>query len=386
MTRVSATPPQSRGADGPDDAGRPVPPENGDAPSETAPYALAQLASLSSLSERTIRFYQAEGLLPAPTRQGRDARYDDGHLERLRIIGELQDRGFTLKSIRQLLDRLPADRAVVEWLGIHDLLSEPWSEERPRLLTRHELDEALASRPPGALATLERTGYLARQGATDTWIAPIPSLLDLALRLQDAGVDIDVSGAALTVLRRSLNKAAGEIAKRLLGRAGDGGVQDMSPAQLADALALLRPFLRQAAASLFTDELDRVLRERLPERSLTDHRQPRGAAMSRVRIHNFSISLDGFATGEGQASTPRSVTPGIGSTSGCSPPGSPAASPRRAGRHRGSSITRWPTDTDPGSVRRSWAPASSALRAGRTTRNGAGGGATTHRSTRRRTS
>src|SRR5215217_7232807 len=26
-----------------------------------------------------------------------------------------------------------------------------------------------------------------------------------------------------------------------------------------------------------------------------------GAAMSRVRVHNFSISLDGFATGEGQA-------------------------------------------------------------------------------------
>src|ERR671929_84486 len=26
-----------------------------------------------------------------------------------------------------------------------------------------------------------------------------------------------------------------------------------------------------------------------------------GAAMSRVRVHNFSISLDGFGTGEGQA-------------------------------------------------------------------------------------
>ncbi|MEO5678544.1 MAG: hypothetical protein ABIS47_02640, partial [Acidimicrobiales bacterium] len=27
--------------------------------------------------------------------------------------------------------------------------------------------------------------------------------------------------------------------------------------------------------------------------SPTDHHQPEGAAMSRVRIHNFSISLDG---------------------------------------------------------------------------------------------
>jgi hypothetical protein len=34
---------------------------------------------------------------------------------------------------------------------------------------------------------------------------------------------------------------------------------------------------------------------------LTDHHRPTGAAMSRVRIHNLSVSLDGFATGEGQA-------------------------------------------------------------------------------------
>jgi len=47
--------------------------------------------------------------------------------------------------------------------------------------------------------------------------------------------------------------------------------------------------------------------------------------MSRVRIHNFSISLDGFATGEGRPSTRRSAMPGIGSTSGCSPLGSAAA-------------------------------------------------------------
>src|SRR4051794_6717686 len=36
----------------------------------------------------------------------------------------------------------------------------------------------------------------------------------------------------------------------------------------------------------------------------TDHHQHpplQGAAMSRVRVHNFSVPLDGFATGEGQA-------------------------------------------------------------------------------------
>src|SRR5207342_1809683 len=40
---------------------------------------------------------------------------------------------------------------------------------------------------------------------------------------------------------------------------------------------------------------------RSPSRGDLNPTTPEGAAMSRVRVHNFSISLDGFATGEGQA-------------------------------------------------------------------------------------
>jgi hypothetical protein len=40
--------------------------------------------------------------------------------------------------------------------------------------------------------------------------------------------------------------------------------------------------------------------------------------MSLVRVHNFSISLDGFGTGEGQTRDAHLVTPGIGCTNGCS--------------------------------------------------------------------
>ena len=50
------------------------------------------------------------------------------------------------------------------------------------------------------------------------------------------------------------------------------------------------------------------------------------AAMSQVRVHNFSISLDGFGTGEGLTFDARSATPAIVCTSGCSPPSSGARS------------------------------------------------------------
>jgi len=104
--------------------------------------------------------------------------------------------------------------------------------------------------------------------------------------------------------------------------------------------------------------------------------------MTRTRIHNLSISLDGFATGEGSAPMLPWGTPANGSTSGCSPPASARRSwalPRAAR----APTMQSPASTSRGSVRRSWARASSARRAGRTTPTGRDGGVPTRRSTHR---
>ena len=81
-------------------------------------YGLAELAARSGVAPRTIRFYQSQGLLPKPRRHGRDARYDDGHEERLRLVAELQDRGLTLGAIRDLVGREGKETlSVADWLG-----------------------------------------------------------------------------------------------------------------------------------------------------------------------------------------------------------------------------------------------------------------------------
>src|ERR1700681_2415860 len=48
-----------------------------------------ELAHLSALPSRTIRFYNTQGLLPPPVMQGRVAYYDDEHLVVLNIIKQL---------------------------------------------------------------------------------------------------------------------------------------------------------------------------------------------------------------------------------------------------------------------------------------------------------
>jgi DNA-binding transcriptional MerR regulator len=66
-------------------------------------YSLQELAQLTGIPGRTIRFYIAEGLLEGPLTQGSRASYSDQHLSKLRTIRDLQARGLSLRSIRSQL-------------------------------------------------------------------------------------------------------------------------------------------------------------------------------------------------------------------------------------------------------------------------------------------
>ncbi len=70
-------------------------------------YEVADLAAAAGVSIDTVRFYQTGGLLPLPGRSGRKAVYTAEHLERLRLIRSMADKGLSLKAIRLLLDRHP---------------------------------------------------------------------------------------------------------------------------------------------------------------------------------------------------------------------------------------------------------------------------------------
>ena len=64
---------------------------------------LAELAELSGLPARTIRFYISRGLLEGPSKAGRGAVYRAAHLERLERIQQLQAEGRSLTEIAPLL-------------------------------------------------------------------------------------------------------------------------------------------------------------------------------------------------------------------------------------------------------------------------------------------
>ena len=76
-------------------------------PDDASSFSLDELASEADVTPRTIRYYIAEGLLPPPDSPGRNARYSQEHLDRLRLIASMKDRYLPLKEIRRTLASMP---------------------------------------------------------------------------------------------------------------------------------------------------------------------------------------------------------------------------------------------------------------------------------------
>ncbi len=123
-------------------------------------YSAAELTQAVGLSIDTIRYYQSLGILQSPERRGRNAVYGEAHLERLRVIRSMADRGLSLKVIATVLERDgkdDSDRALLA------ALQEESAEPR---LSSAELSLRLGI-PRSLLRSIEKTGLAEAQEGED---------------------------------------------------------------------------------------------------------------------------------------------------------------------------------------------------------------------------
>ena len=226
-------------------------PTDNDSPVE---YTIDELAAVSRVPSRTIRFYQSEGALPKPVIKGRVAFYGPAHVERLAQITVLQDRGLQIKAIRDVLNRAEAGEfSVQEWLGSHDQLSTPWAGERPKVVTEGELQAELSGRRPGLIGDLIRIGALERKG--DAYLVESPSLFSLALRLEAVGMPLETVKGTFGLLNKHLSRLSDDLVSFFVKNAdalGDDADQ---------AYAELRPVSLEAVRIVFAREMERTLRK-----------------------------------------------------------------------------------------------------------------------------
>jgi DNA-binding transcriptional MerR regulator len=231
-------------------------------PEEDAPaYTIDELAAHTGIPSRTIRFYQSSGVLPAPDKRGRIAYYGARHVERLELIGKMQDRGLRMRAIKGLVEQIDSGEvALNEWLGLEDQLSSAWVDDAPKVVTRAQLDELIGARRPGFLADLVRGGLIENQ-TEDAWLVKSPGLLHVALQLEDAGVTVEVATRASEILQKHLSKAARELAGFFAERAGDGFGKDDSVTGISDAYQRLRSVGLESVRLIFAREMEQVLRK-----------------------------------------------------------------------------------------------------------------------------
>ena len=231
--------------------------DEGESPSLT----LEELAESTGVPPRTIRYYQAEKLLQKPARDANDARvarYGTDHSERLRLIGELRDRGLKLPAIRTLLNEGDSSIRIVDWLGLDDSLRGSWSHDAPQIIGREELTEKLTDTPAGTQAQLEDARLVFRHGTA--WLVPNPNLLDLTVGLIAQGIRAELVLEAGAILQKQLSTAANELIELFVTALsegfGHGYGQGTDPAALVNTL---RPMAGEAARMIFGQQLQRAI-------------------------------------------------------------------------------------------------------------------------------
>jgi DNA-binding transcriptional MerR regulator len=228
-----------------------------------------ELATEAGTTSRNVRAYQARGLLPAPELVGRTGYYDEEHLHRLRLIDELQQRGFSLEAIRQTLDIWSTGGDLGNLLGFQHLLTAPLTDEQPVTFTVDQLAERfpeIVERPDLMERALE-LGLMEVDEHGDL-VAPSPMIIEAGSELVRLGIGMDVVFDLVVAIREDV----GDIARRFLELVSDhllapvveqrddalstselvGSLQRLRPI----ALEVVRPFLAQALAH----EIDRTVR------------------------------------------------------------------------------------------------------------------------------
>ena len=119
-----------------------------------AKMKIGELGLAAGCQAETIRYYEREGLLPAPLRSSGNYRlYDDRHLERLGFIRRCRTLDMSLAEVRRLLDfRDVPQKTCGEVNGLLDAQIEKIRQRMAELDALHAQMTALRARCSQELA------------------------------------------------------------------------------------------------------------------------------------------------------------------------------------------------------------------------------------------
>ncbi|MFC0042381.1 MerR family transcriptional regulator [Actinomadura rayongensis] len=223
-----------------------------------AEYRVEELAAAAGVPVRTLRYYQERRLLPPPVRRGRTAWYSTAHLDRLRLIGELVERGHRLDGIEELFAAAGQGRDVTELLG-YEWTSAPWAEQTPTEISPAELAELFGEQiTDETLREAVELGYLVLDG--DRVLHTSRRLLDATAELVRAGIPLRSILAISWELEAAYDRMAFGFVQLVRTHLVDRLPEPPTHAELERLAAVvdrLRPVARTVADEHFGRAMDR---------------------------------------------------------------------------------------------------------------------------------
>lgn len=235
-------------------------------------YRIDELARTAGTTVRNIRAYQDRGLLPPPRLAGRVGIYDDAHLARLRLIGQLLARGYTFAVIKDLLFAWERGRDVRDVLGLEKVLTDPWSDEIPGTIGAAELAETFGAglTPARFEAQLERAAALGLiepiEPAGERFRVPSPRLLHVGAELVAAGIPLPAVLDAAAAIRADCEVIAGRFVHLVDEHVFDrirGEDRGEGPAEAAAMVRRMRPLAQMVVEPFIARAMEAKVREAL---------------------------------------------------------------------------------------------------------------------------
>jgi DNA-binding transcriptional MerR regulator len=223
-------------------------------------YRIDELAREAGTTVRNVRAYQDRGLIAPPRREGRVGIYNDTHLSRLRMIGQLLDRGYSLANIGELIDTLQRGHDLGDLLGLGVALTTPWTDEQPTSISVEDLYRMFGGvANPETLAEAVKLGFIEPDG--ERFLVPSPRLLHAGAELFAAGIPLEAIMGVARQLRRDVDRIASKFvtlaATHLFDPYGDELPPPEDVPRLAELVQRLRPLAQMAVDAELARAMER---------------------------------------------------------------------------------------------------------------------------------
>jgi DNA-binding transcriptional MerR regulator len=219
-----------------------------------------ELARRARTTTRNIRNYQTLGLLPPPSVVGRVGYYDEGHLGRLRLIARLQEQGFTLAGIRELVRASEQGRSLSDLLGFEQVLTAPWTAEEPEYLTAQELLELFPQAAQDVSLGLRAIDLGLIQPEGERFHVPSPTMLRAGAELVAAGIPLAATQDEFAALRADMERVAARFVELFERYVWQPFVQAGMPSerlpQVTEALRRMRLLAATSVQAMFARAME----------------------------------------------------------------------------------------------------------------------------------